>query len=42
VALEGAGMTAVPLETAIKSRKKVSLSSDKVLTAREIGICFGD
>lgn len=42
VALGGAGMIAVPLEEAIKSRKKVSLTSDKVLTAREIGVCFGD
>lgn len=42
VALATPAMTAVPLAEAIKSRKKVSLDNDKVLTAREIGICFGD
>jgi 6-phosphofructokinase 1 len=42
VALASPVMKAVPLAEAIKSRKKVSLDSDKVLTAREIGICFGD
>jgi 6-phosphofructokinase 1 len=35
-------MSSVPLEDAIRSRKKVDLKSDKVLTAREIGICLGD
>jgi len=35
-------MSSVPLEDAIRSRKKVDLHSDKVLTAREIGICLGD
>lgn len=35
-------MTSVPLEDAIRNRKKVDLGSDKVLTAREIGICLGD
>ncbi len=35
-------MSAVPLEDAIRSRKKVDLTSDKMLTARDIGICFGD
>jgi len=35
-------MSAVPLEDAICCRKKVDLESDKVLTAREIGICLGD
>ncbi len=42
VALESSNMKAVPLEDAIKSRKKVNLNSDKVLTARDIGICLGD
>ncbi len=42
VALSGSGMVSVPLIDAIKSRKKVDLTSDKVLTAREIGICLGD
>jgi len=42
VALNATNMTAVPLEEAIKSRKKVDLKSDKVLTARDVGICLGD
>ncbi len=35
-------MTPVPIADAIRKRKKVDLGSDKVLTAREIGICLGD
>lgn len=42
VALASPDMKSVPLSEAIKSRKKVPLDNDKVLTAREIGICFGD
>ncbi len=42
VALDSSRMTAVPIAEAIKNRKKVDLSSDKILTARDIGICFGD
>jgi 6-phosphofructokinase 1 len=42
VALATPAMKAVPLAEAIKSRKRVNLDNDKVLTAREIGICFGD
>ena len=42
VALKDSGMVAVPISEAIKSRKKVDLSSDKILTARDIGICFGE
>jgi phosphofructokinase-like protein len=42
VALATPGMKAVPLSEAIKSRKRVNMDNDKVLTAREIGICFGD
>jgi 6-phosphofructokinase 1 len=42
VALSSTGITSVPLEEATKGRKKVPLDSDKVLTAREIGICMGD
>ncbi len=42
VALNDSQMVAVPIAEAIKMRKKVDLSSDKVLTARDIGICFGD
>ncbi len=42
VALASPDMKAVPLSEAIESRKKVPPDNDKVLTAREIGICFGD
>ena len=42
VALNDSQMVAVPIAEAIKMRKKVDLNSDKVLTARDIGICFGD
>jgi len=42
VALGASRMKAVPIAEAIKHRKKVDLSSDKLLTARDIGICFGD
>jgi phosphofructokinase-like protein len=42
VAWNPPNMTAVPLVDAIRNRKKVDLLSDKVLTAREIGICLGD
>ncbi len=42
VALASPTMKAVSLADAVRSRKKVDLESDKVLTAREIGICLGD
>ena len=42
VALSATDIIAVPLADAVKARKKVPLDSDKVLTAREIGICLGD
>ncbi|MCB2217520.1 6-phosphofructokinase [Desulfofustis glycolicus] len=42
VALSSSRMISVPLSDAIKGRKKVDLASDKILTARDIGICFGD
>lgn len=42
VALASPHMCSVPLADAVKSRKKVDLKSDKVFTAREIGICLGD
>ena len=42
VALVNGEMAAVPLAEAIKQRKMVPLDSDKILTAREIGICLGD
>ncbi|MDH3348007.1 MAG: 6-phosphofructokinase [Desulfobulbaceae bacterium] len=35
-------MTSVPLIDAISSKKRVDLTSDKVMTARDIGICLGD
>lgn len=41
VALIGGRMVAVPIEKAIRARKKVHLDSDKVLTALNIGICLG-
>ncbi|MGB3213012.1 MAG: 6-phosphofructokinase [Desulforhopalus sp.] len=42
VALKDSQMVAVPIAEAIKMRKKVDLTSDKVMTARDIGICLGD
>jgi 6-phosphofructokinase 1 len=42
VALSNSRMIAVPIAEAIRARKKVNLDDDKVLTAREIGICLGD
>lgn len=42
VALSSSRMISVPLSDAIKGRKKVDLASDKIQTARDIGICFGD
>lgn len=42
VALSSSKMEAVPISDAIQSRKKVDLTNDKVLTARNIGICLGD
>jgi 6-phosphofructokinase 1 len=35
-------MSSVALEEAIRRRKQVDLTNDKVLTARAIGICLGD
>ena len=42
VALISSQMVAVPIADAIRSRKKVGLDNDKVLAARELGICLGD
>lgn len=42
VAFVHSQMKGVPLEDAIRSRKKVNLDSDKILTADDIGICLGD
>ncbi len=42
IALVDSKMEAVPIAEAIKGRKKVDLESDKITTARGIGICLGD
>ena len=42
VALATPTMIAVPLAEAIRSRRRVNMDNDKVMTAREIGICVGD
>lgn len=42
VALVNSKMVPVPIKSAIRARKKVSLDSDKMQTAEDIGICFGN
>jgi ATP-dependent phosphofructokinase / diphosphate-dependent phosphofructokinase len=42
VALDNATVTYVPLEEATRRMRTVPLDSDTVLTARDLGICFGD
>ncbi|MCL0076059.1 ATP-dependent 6-phosphofructokinase [Dehalococcoidia bacterium] len=42
VALSGSNIISVPLTEVLKSKKMVPLDSDRVMTAREIGISFGD
>ncbi len=42
VAWKSPTMTSVPIAEAICRRKQVDLDSDKVQTARDIGICLGD
>lgn len=42
VALVDSRMQAVPIADAIRCRKMVDLTSDKISTARDIGICLGD
>jgi 6-phosphofructokinase 1 len=42
VAYDPPDMTAVPLEAAVASLKRVPLDGDTVRTARELGISFGD
>jgi 6-phosphofructokinase len=42
VALVSSQMKAVADIRGIFERKKVDLNSDKMMTARDIGICFGD
>jgi ATP-dependent phosphofructokinase / diphosphate-dependent phosphofructokinase len=42
VALKNSIMVPVPIANAIRKRKKVSFTNDKIVTARDIGICLGD
>ncbi len=42
VALDPPVVRYVPLANAVARMKRVPLDSDTVLTARELGICFGD
>lgn len=42
VALQPQGMVAVPLEQAAEKMKSVPLDCDHIITAREMGISFGD
>jgi len=42
VALHPPLVTTVPLEDALSTMKKVPLDSDTIITARDLGICFGD
>jgi 6-phosphofructokinase 1 len=42
VALKNSLMVPVPIADAIRRRKKVAPDNDKIATARDIGICFGD
>ncbi|NDD63470.1 MAG: 6-phosphofructokinase [Acidobacteria bacterium] len=42
VAIQSNRIVSVPLLEAIVNRKQVPLDSDVILTAREMGVCFGD
>jgi phosphofructokinase-like protein len=42
VALDNSQVTYVPLEEATRRMRTVPLDSDTILTARDLGICFGD
>jgi hypothetical protein len=42
VALKNSIITDLPLEEALAVPKRVDPSSDGMLTARGLGICFGD
>jgi len=42
VALDPPTVRYVPLEAATSRMKSVPLDCDSILTARELGICFGD
>jgi 6-phosphofructokinase 1 len=42
VALKSPDIALVPLAEALSIQKRVDINGDTVLTARDIGICFGD
>jgi 6-phosphofructokinase 1 len=42
VALGDSGVKYVPLEEATRRMRTVPMDSDTILTARDLGICFGD
>ncbi|HEX2187388.1 MAG TPA: 6-phosphofructokinase, partial [Longimicrobiaceae bacterium] len=42
VALQGETIRAVPLDEAVSSVKRVPLDNDRITTARQLGISFGD
>ena len=35
-------MSSVPIEEAVRERRKVKIDGDEVLTARDMGVCLGD
>jgi 6-phosphofructokinase 1 len=42
VAFQSPDIGLVPLAEALKIHKRVRVDGDTVLTARDLGICFGD
>ncbi|MCY3021961.1 MAG: ATP-dependent 6-phosphofructokinase [Planctomycetota bacterium] len=42
VAYKPPTMSSVPIEEAIRTRKLVSVTSDTIMTVRELGVCLGD
>jgi 6-phosphofructokinase 1 len=42
VAFRPPNMAAVPLEESVEKMRSVPLNSDQILTARDMGISFGD
>jgi 6-phosphofructokinase 1 len=42
VAMDNTTVTYVPLEDAIRRMRTVPVDCDTILTARDLGICFGD
>jgi 6-phosphofructokinase 1 len=42
VALQGQNVTSVPLADAISELKRVTMDMDLVMSARQLGISFGD